>query len=324
MHDYQTYEELYAWRIREMADLTNKHLQQLNHVHDRLMQRVVMLAQQKMKPHFSICPSNFSFFVMGSAGRSELTLWSDQDHGLIYEVNSEEDHSYFKELGQEITYGLEKAGYPLCEGKVMCSNPRWRKSKEDWKKQLLDWVEVASWESIRNLLIFMDGRSIVGDESLLEELKMEVFQLLDHSLLQRMLSNTMRIRNSIGWFGQLIVEQNGPHKGSIFLKEAAFFPYVNALRLLSIKEKIVETSTLRRFERLLQRAPYERDLAQYYYSFQQLLGYRLHNVKQERDSDQVYYLKVNKLNKDQKKEIKEILKGGKALYMYTQHLIEKG
>ncbi len=95
----------------------------LNERHDDIMLRTI---HKSMEFHSSIYgppPSPFCFFLMGSAGRKEQGVWSDQDHGIIYDSSSDETKLYFVSLGEEISAGLAVTGYKLCDGKVIATNP---------------------------------------------------------------------------------------------------------------------------------------------------------------------------------------------------------
>jgi CBS domain-containing protein len=263
-------------------------------------------------------PSPFSFFVMGSAGRFEQSVWSDQDHGIVYLDQSAKAKAYFLILGKEVSKGLYQVGYPYCDGGVMSGNPFWCKSQTEWEKQTKNWALEATWESLRYLLIFMDGRSVYGEHPLLDQLKRLVFQIVhEEHLLLRISKNTQYFKKGIGVLGQLLVETHGVHTGSLNLKETAFFPYVNAVRLLAIQEKILETSTLSRLDKL--QLP---DKSLFEAMFLKLLNYRL-LFASHTDYESGHYLPADHLTKEQKNDIKEIIKYGTTLHQTVSKLIHK-
>jgi CBS domain-containing protein len=321
---FNEYEEIRKLRELTIKKVVSNHFE-LNKLHDQLMYEVVQIALKKVKKEWGDPPSPFSFFVMGSAGRFEQALWSDQDHGIVYESKSNAAQDYFLELGKEISEGLYHVGYELCDGNVMASNPLWCKSFEEWQIQLENWVREESWESIRHLLIFIDSRVLVGKGQYIKELKEYIhFQVKESPfLLKRMLKNTMHVKKGVGVFGQILVETHGIHTGDVNLKETAFFPYVNAVRLLALKEKKSLTSTLSRINALSESNMSSLEREGYRKEFMKLLQFRL--VQGERnDYDAIHYVNINDLSKGQKKELKEILKKGVQLYNYTKRLIEKG
>ena len=301
------------------ASLSNE---QLNHFHDLVYDQVLTAALSKVSKEYGIPPSPFCFFVMGSAGRREQSIWSDQDHGLVFTRKTDEAQEYFLKLGEEISEGLEIAGYKKCSGSVMASNPLWCKSMKDWETQLGIWVGESTWESIRYLLIFADARTIYGDHSLLNILKEKAFaEVKSKQLLLRMLHNTMYLKKGVGVLGQLLVETHGANTGSINLKETAFLPFVNAARLLSFCEGIKETATLSRISHISDSLMPNHDKSLYSTNFYALLDYRLKHGS-HRDYGG-HYVNINNLTKDEKKALKQILKVGEQFYEHVRKLLER-
>ncbi|MCM3693813.1 DUF294 nucleotidyltransferase-like domain-containing protein [Neobacillus niacini] len=316
------YLEIRRFRDDQIIWVSRNHFQ-LNQLHDEIITSVITLSIQQIAERYGPIPCPFTFFMMGSAGRFEQSLWSDQDHGIIYQKQGTEINEYFLALGKEISKGLQIAGYVYCEGGVMASNPLWCKSISQWRQQLDNWLLDSSWELIRQLLIFIDGRSLYGDASFLESLKMEVYHTIHkENLLKKLLSNTLHLKKGIGILGQILVETHGHHSGSLNIKEKALFPYVNAIRLLAIKENIFETSTLSRLEKLpeFELSTIKRKL--YTQQFLKLLNIRLSLAKPD-NYENSHYISIVSLSKKQKEEVKEILKNGAALYRYVRNLVEK-
>ena len=132
-----------------------------------------------------------------------------------------------------------------------------------------------------------------------------------------MLKNTLHFKKGIGVLGQLLVETHGVHSGSLNLKETALFPYVNAVRLLAVKGNLFETSTLSRLDKL---QIHDKDL--YKAMFLKLLNYRL-LFSSQTDYDSGHFLRTDILTKEQKNEIKDIIKHGIILHQYVRKLIDK-
>ncbi|MFT9597315.1 DUF294 nucleotidyltransferase-like domain-containing protein [Mesobacillus sp.] len=316
------YSNINAIRAKGLSEVSFSN-EQLNHFHDLIYDQVISAAVSTLSREYGNPPSPFSFFVMGSAGRMEQSIWSDQDHGLVFTANTDEAQGYFLELGKEISRGLELAGYKKCPGSVMACNPLWCKSMKDWENQLGLWVGASTWESIRYLLIFSDARSIHGDSSLISSLKERAFdEVKREQMLLRMLDNTMYLKKGIGVLGQLLVETHGAFSGSINLKETAFFPFVNAARLLAIYQGIKETSTISRISLVSDSVMLHQDKSLYSKNFSALLDYRLIHGN-HRDYDSGHYVNTSKLNKVDKRSLKEILKVGGQFYEHVRKLLER-
>ena len=308
MRDYESIKE---WKDRNIIHVLNDTIA-LNQFHDEVMLHVFEVAKQRiMLPP----PCEFAWFITGSGGRFEQGVISDQDHGLVYESSTDDNDDYFKALGEEVSFGLDAVGYPYCTGKIMSSNSLWRKSLVNWEQQLVDWMESGSWEVIRYLQIFYDARVLVGNTEFIHTLKRTIYnyQLQQPELLRRLVENIKHVKNVITPMGRIIVEQHGRHQGCINIKYAAFLPYVNSVRLLSIKEGIYETSTINRMSKLLENQKYQELLHHGESYFERLLKYRL-SIEKIQDYDTTHYLNIKRLSKNERKELKNIIKSGKRLH----------
>ncbi|MEV5028692.1 DUF294 nucleotidyltransferase-like domain-containing protein [Paenibacillus sp. LPE1-1-1.1] len=325
----------HAEGLRNLRDQIHEHMEallptrpveqfneQLNEVHDAVIQRTIVLAEAEMaRLGKGSPPVPYAYLLFGSGGRKEQTLSSDQDSGIVYRdpvADSAEVKSYFKELSEIIVQNLQQTGYPPCEGNVLSSNQDWCLSLSEWGSKLDHWFEEPAWESVRYLLIIADGRGVYGDFGLVEELKDLYFtDMLNHPIiLKRMLDNTLRHKVLLGFFGQLLKEQYGVDAGSLDIKYGAYIPMVNSIRLLSIQVGIRETATLERIKKLvLAGRMSEKDAAIYDQAFRLLLRLRLMTTEQKSDGLYANNGKISsrKLTKEMTDELKSSLRLGKKL-----------
>ncbi|OIJ16793.1 hypothetical protein BKP37_04485 [Anaerobacillus alkalilacustris] len=317
----KSYEELKQWRKQYIHSVSWDH-QKLNSFHDELMKKTVQIALEKVEGEWGHPPTHFAFFVMGSAGREEQSVWSDQDHGIVYDHSTKECQEYFLKLGEEITDGLALVGYERCEGNVMASNPFWCKSLSEWKTQINIWFDKADWESLRYFSTFFDSRALYGDDNLVDKIKVYAMKKLDEQpfLYKRMYENVGFIKKGIGIFGQLLPEQKGEDAGCINLKQTIFFPFVNSLRLLALMEKITSSPTLERFQQLPE---HFHSLKTYQADFMKLLNYRLYFQKEATNYKKVHLLNIKALSTNERKELKKMMKKGYKLFAITKDIIEK-
>ena len=68
---------------------------------------------------------NSCLFVMGSEGRGEQLLKTDQDNGLVLRDGYECAHD-LQAVCERFSQALADFGYPECPGRIMVNNPRWR------------------------------------------------------------------------------------------------------------------------------------------------------------------------------------------------------
>ncbi|SDL91695.1 DUF294 nucleotidyltransferase-like domain-containing protein [Sediminibacillus halophilus] len=313
------YREMKANRSRLMAAAVNH--QKLNAYHDQLMAQTVQLAMEKVKGELGDPPAPFAFFLMGSAGRYEQSVWSDQDHGIIF-AGDDLCKSYFLRAGTEISNALELVGYERCDGEVMSSNPLWCNSLVEWHQQITAWMTEASWQTLRHFSTFFDSRVLIGDTNYLTELKHTAFSILEQQpdLFHRLIDNVDFYRKGIGIFGQLLPEQQGEQSGTIHLKQKALFPYVNALRLLALKNKIFAPSTLSRFSQLPE--GYQ-SLQTYEKDFRALLDFRLKFRREAKTYKEVHLISIQDLSKQEKQELKSMMRKGYKLFSKTKTKIEE-
>ncbi|KGA95721.1 hypothetical protein AJ85_07905 [Alkalihalobacillus alcalophilus ATCC 27647 = CGMCC 1.3604] len=316
-------EAIYQKRI-DMLNSVEPTVETVLEVHEQIMDETVKLVLEKVESEWGSPPTHFAFFLLGSGGRGEQLYWSDQDHGLVYAGDRNDEHEqYFLGLGQEIVTALEKVGYQKCDGKVMASYKRWCKSSEEWQAQLLHWMQNDKWENIRHTLTFFDATTFIGDELLLQDLKDVIFQEMDHNptLVQRFIDNTGRVKKGIGFFGQFLVETKGKNQGKLDLKQIALFPFVNGLRLLALNEEIQAAPTLERFQKL---SPFYKEVKEFEGDFYHLLNHQLKWQKGVKSYGSIHYLDLGHLSNKEKKDLKKWIRRGHQLYGKIRTLLEEG
>jgi CBS domain-containing protein len=227
-------------------ELISRYISELS---DRIMQRLIFLTIKEIgiEP-----PTTFSLLVLGSEGRKEQNLKTDQDNALVYEDVPMLDISvddYFKEFSERYATNLLKVGFPPCPGKVMLSNPLWRRSLKGWIAQIDRWIENPKGEHTINLSIFLDLRTVFGSEWLEQELRDYIFKKVSHNnvFLSFLASQALRFKTPLGFFRDFVVERTGIHKGEFDIKAGGIFPLVHGVRVLALEHKISSTNT---FERL--------------------------------------------------------------------------
>jgi len=311
------------------ASTVTDYRERLNLMHDTLIQRAVRLAEEELKEEGQGAPPvPYSFVLFGSGGRSEQTLWSDQDNGLIYDDaeacgEPEAVDRYFSQLALRIRTGLELLGYPPCEGDVICTNARWCKPLSRWRDMLDEWVEEPCFDHIRYMLIVADMRSVYGDRGLCRKVKERLYEVTEAQpmILQAMVNNTLRHKVLIGPFGNLLRERYGVYTGAIDIKYGSYIPMVNGIRMLAIRESIDVTSTLGRLGELRQRRIIgDADVAAWQRAFELNLRLRLMAVP-ESDSGLLTStgkIMVHRMTREEVHELKEALRIGRHLRRYVQ------
>ncbi|MFD0698566.1 DUF294 nucleotidyltransferase-like domain-containing protein [Paenibacillus sp. GCM10027628] len=340
IHQSEQFDELRMTRD-QVHEMFREHLlfayspdlgRDVNDIHDAFIRRTIELAEHMLEDQgHGKPPVPYAFILFGSGGRSEQTLWSDQDNGLIYEdskqYSEDELEIYFARLADCILQGLAVLGYPPCEGNVISSNKQWRKSLTSYKEMMMGWLEEPSWENVRYLLILVDMRCIYGAESLIFYLKSEMLAYVRQhtNILKFLLSNTLHHKISLGVFGHLITERYGEDAGGFDIKYGAYIPIVNGIRLLSIQSGIHSSSTLERILLMKDEAFISaEDAAEWYQAFGTAL--KLRNLTSFQLDGGLYTtrskLGAEQLTKELRQELKRCLRVGMDLQKYVKKSIE--
>lgn len=222
---------------------------------DAATERLIQLAVDDLGPP----PAAFAFIAMGSQGRQEQTLLTDQDNGILYapvkSSNPELVADYFLRLGSRVCEGLNLAGYPLCRGHVMANNPRWCRSLPEWLSGFDEWVHKSEPQEIIDLSIFFDFRTIYGDAELTHELRRHIHTSLanEPAFFHHFAQNALMFKPPFRLLGNIYLSGGATeHSGEINLKDA-MMPMVSFARLYALRHQIDQTHTLERIEALAER-----------------------------------------------------------------------
>ncbi len=218
---------------------------------DKMVRRVIKLVEEEWGPP----PSSYAWLGLGSEGRKEQTLLTDQDNALLFSgPSSEQTQGYFRKFSAQVVEGLSGCGFPLCKGGVMATSPRWFGDLEEWKMKTAKWIlpAIPQEENLADIYTFLDFRSICGDPTLEKELKSHVIRLIreNPSFLKSLAQSIVSIPMPLGFFKNFIVEKSGKYKNRLNLKMNGLVPLVTCVKLLSLREGIAETNTLERIKAL--------------------------------------------------------------------------
>ncbi len=202
-------------------------------------------------------PVDFCVIVLGSGGRGENYLFPDQDNGFIIEDYPDAEHpridAFFIELAERMTGSLDEVGITLCKGYCMASNPLWRKTLCQWIDQIKIWGRKQHFVAIRLADVFFDFQPVWGNYELAGKLRSEVTKMArnNHLFLRQMYQEEADHNVALGFFGGFITEQEKEeYKGYLSLKHTGTLPLIGTVRLLALREGVVETSTLMRIDAL--------------------------------------------------------------------------
>ncbi|ARE42371.1 putative signal-transduction protein containing cAMP-binding and CBS domain (plasmid) [Rhodovulum sp. P5] len=185
---------------------------------------------------------NACLVVMGSEGRGEQILRTDQDNALI--VADGYDLEEARRFAVAFSAALESFGFPPCPGGMMVSNPDWCVSMHDFRQKLGQWVHHPSETDMISLAAFVDALATAGNPELLKQAKAHLHDILgDHDGFLAIFAKAVEAFDvPIGMFHQLKLDR-GEHRGALDLKKGGIFPIVHGARAMALKHGISATHT---------------------------------------------------------------------------------
>lgn len=291
-------------------------------VRDGITTRVIELVEEEMeKEGYGYPPTNFVWVGLGSEGRDEQTLMTDQDNMILYGETEEgpgtdllrkkyQNHGgssekqgsgvearvkdvldyYFEVFSNKIVERLDEVGFEKCKGGVMPSNVKWRGSHRDFIDRLVQRItyEQGIFESL-DIIILTDARAMYGDKQLLTGFLQDFFTMLrdNKSVMKELYKSAVLMPTALSFFGNFKTEKTGDHKDMINIKLVGWAPLILAVRMVAITNEIFETNTLRRIRLLREqnviRKEMETDLVDAYLTF---VKFRLLNQINNKEGNQ--------------------------------------
>jgi CBS domain-containing protein len=236
--------------------------QLITQLNDHLTVRTIQLSQESLVLEGEgFPPAPFAWMSLGSEGRQEQTLSTDQDNALVYDDQDAETadrvRGYFLALAEKVVSGLEHCGFPRCNGEMMGSNPKWCQPLGVWKEYYRKWIfqRDLSAQDILISSIFFDLRSLYGSEELVSHLIGCVKEEIPRSkvFLPHMALRSLELHPPLSFFNRLVVERSGKYKNHLNIKRHGLLPLIDAIRILALEQGIGKTNTMDRIEGLMER-----------------------------------------------------------------------
>jgi CBS domain-containing protein len=242
--------------------------------------------------------------VMGSEGRGEQIVKTDQDNALI--VKKGVDADLFKESMQKLNSTLLELGFPKCEGGVMVSNEFWRRDADGYKNLIKSLAASLDESKLQTLSIILDAKAVAGDESLLDDIN----DYLHHNfhsrddVLAHMAKAVLNFETPLSMFSSFVTEKS--HDNKLDIKKGGIFALVHGIRTLALQYEIDETSTVERIKELNNKGVIDKNFAtELIESFDTLSTLRLEVQTKDMDGN---YINPSTLNKNQRDLLKDSFK----------------
>ncbi len=220
---------------------------------DATTERLVQLAIDQLGEP----PAPFAFIAMGSQGRQEQTLVTDQDNGILYgpAPDGSDPGDYFLKLGATVCEGLDRAGYSFCRGGVMASQPRWCRSLSGWVAGFDEWIRKSEPQEVIDLSIFFDFRTVYGDAGLTNALRHAIHASLEDqsAFLHHVARNALAFKPPFRLLGNIYLTGGATEIGGEINLKDAMMPMVSFARLYALRHQVNQTHTLERIDALTER-----------------------------------------------------------------------
>ena len=252
--------------------------------------------------------------VMGSEGRGEQILKTDQDNAIIIDDDCIISDEKLKEFTNKFTETLVDFGFPRCEGNIMVSNPYWCRKESSFKDLIYEWITQPSPDNFMNLAIFYDAVCVSGNRELVLRLKEYIFKIASNS--QQFNAHFAKIITSfnvpLGFFDGFVLDsKDNKHKNELNIKKGGIFIIVQGVRSLSLEHKLYNTSTAKRIKKLNELGVIENELAtEITMAFNFLTNINLKSNLEKLDKNEKVdnYINPSNLNTMEKDLLKESFK----------------
>jgi len=197
--------------------------------------------------------------VMGSEGRAEQILRTDQDNGLILPDDGPWDAAALAEPLALFSFRLTELGWPPCPGGVMVSNPDWVRRAGAFAEAVRLWIRLPDDAAFMRLAIFADAAAAAGDAGLLDGARAAMLETVagHGAFLSQFARVALQFETPLGLFGQFDTDRHG----RMDLKKGGIFPIVHGVRALALEAGLAETNTVARLAALSEAGRLEKGLA---------------------------------------------------------------
>jgi CBS domain-containing protein len=289
--------------------------QLISSLNDLLTIRIIEVVRTRHQlPEVKLC-----WLALGSEGRYEQTISTDQDNGLIFDgpgIPDEELRRALVPFARDVNETLDACGFPLCKGEVMASNVEWCRSVEGWHRRFKEWINAPKPHALLTAGIFFDFRAIWGEPALADQLRdwllgaTQANSLFQFHLAQAVLST----RSPLGIFGGFVYDSNEfPH--TIDLKMHGTQPFVGAARVYALARGVTHTNTAQRLRLAGQRiglGPDDIAAAVEAFYYIQLMRFR-RQLEPHVEDGNVNRVDPARLNELERRTLKEALRQGGKL-----------
>ncbi len=218
----------------------------ISHLNDQMIARLVAMGAER----FGQSPENVCWLALGSEGRAEQTIATDQDNGILHVAGA--DSAQLLKMADWINVALDQCGFPLCKGNIMARNPQWCLSADAWTQLFVGWIDRGDPQSLLNASIFFDFRPVFGNSALADDLRRDVVARAQRNVrfIKQMSDNALRNRAPApGGLLDTLLGADG-RGAPVDLKMHGTVIFVDAARIWALAAGLKDTNTAARLRRL--------------------------------------------------------------------------
>ena len=217
----------------------------ISSLNDRLTERIITLESET---DHALAGLRWCWLALGSEGRMEQTLATDQDNALVFAAADDAQREALRAFALRVNHLLDACGFPLCKGGIMASNPKWCLSLAEWQQQFTQWIDHGSPDALLHASIFFDFRPLTGDAALALDLRAWLNRAAQKNprFLHQMAGNALRNRPPLGVVRDFVLSDDNAHPNTIDLKLNGATPFVDAARIFALAAGSPQTNTAKR------------------------------------------------------------------------------
>lgn len=293
-----------------------EHLTQLiATLNDKISRKVIEIEVER----FDLQGIRFCWLSLGSEGRLEQTLTTDQDNGIVFfdgDSSPESKRTRLLPFAQAVNNSLDLCGFTLCKGNIMAGNPEWCLSLQEWMAKFDSWIRSPMPTALLNAAIFFDFRHLWGDETLANKLRTWLSSQVKgkQNFLRAMAENALQSRPPLGLISGFSSSVKGGGPKTIDLKVEGSRIFVDVARIYALSMGFEETNTLIRLRLAAERFQIqEAEIDAITEAFNFILLMRLRYQGEDPHSDQVNRIDPEKLNDLDRRILKEAFRQARKI-----------
>lgn len=318
--------DMLQYAVSTNADIQSL-MQLIAHFNDAMTRRLIFVLDSREGIRL---PEGAAYLVLGSEGREEQTLRTDQDSAIVYADDlAPEKLVEVKRFADRIVSALESVGVPLCPGNMMANNPDWCHSLTEWKRLTESWITMPTPDHTVFFGVFQDLRVLHGDPAFGDELHAHLCECTgSNTIIFPNLARTITaFKAPIGLFGRFLVDKKGDNKGKLDLKKGGLFAITRGISLLALEAGITGGTTWEKMGRLEHlNVLAANDLATIRESFTFLMKMRLERQLQAVSTGEVpsNFVDPQVLSEKEKKRLQKALKGANSMIalLHTRYQLD--